>query len=165
MGRPRKPAAMHQAEGTYRKDRHAESAIITEPGALSIIPSERVPEAVRAEYSMTMRRLVDLGIIIDADVPLLEQAFGLLSDARYYHELMDRVKQNMDDLDSEELPEAVKMLVSLNSMHIKAATLYSTIISRFAITPSERAKILHALPKKKEDTTRKSIRSVIARKP
>lgn len=163
MARPRKPAEQHKANGTYRADRHAESAVVP-MGEIIMEPSEHVPVAVHPEWNTTMRRLVDLGIIIDADLPLLEQAFSLLADARYTHELMERVKSSIDNAEGEEDGDAVKLLVSLNSMHIKSATLYSTIMSKFAITPSERAKILHALPKKKDDTPKKSINAILARK-
>jgi hypothetical protein len=59
--------------------------------------------------------------------------------------------------------EAVKALVSLNGMHIKALTLFTGIVSRFAISPSERAKILHALPKRKDENEKpkKSIRAIL----
>lgn len=164
MGRPRKSAAQHQSEGTYRADRHAEAAVVVPLGDVSISPSKRVPASVHPEWTITMRRLVDLGIIIDADLPLLESAFVLLADARYYHELMDRIKESIDNSEGEESADAVKLLVSINSMHIKAVTLYSSIVSKFAITPSERAKILHALPKNKDDEKKKSINAILARK-
>lgn len=139
--------------------------VISDKGAVSEVPSVNVPDAVREEYTMTARRLLDVGILIDADIPSLESAFVLLADARYYHELMERVKQNLDELDDQEsVDKAMKMLVSATSMHIKSLTLFSSIISNFGVTPNARAKILHALPKKKDDPNKKSIKSVLARK-
>jgi hypothetical protein len=163
MGRPRKPAAQHQAEGTYRKDRHADAVTIPDQGALSVVPGANVPEAVHAEYSMTVSRFRDY--MVDADVPLLEIGFTLLDDSRYYHGLVDRVKANLDELEGADVTEAVKVLVSLGNMYLKTVDKFAAIVGKYGVTPSERAKILHLIPKRKDDSAKKSIRSVIARKP
>jgi hypothetical protein len=168
MPRRREPAAVHAAKGTYRKDRHEEPPLNLPVAVEAIEPTPWVPESVRTEWAMVTRRLVSLGIIIDADLPLLESAFVLLADARYYHELIERVKKSISEMEEDNTieaamaqAEAVKALVSLNGMHVKALTLFTGIVSRFAISPSERAKILHALPKKKEDAPKKSIRAIL----
>jgi len=121
-----------------------------------------------------------MGILVDADLPLLEQGFVLLADARYFHQLIDSEKVVLDrtkkeltkSLDTEELvavakaqAAAIGALVSLNGMHVKALTLFNSIICRFAITPSERAKILHALKPKTpgKEAPRKSIKKIIGK--
>lgn len=162
MGRPRKSADQHKVEGTYRADRHEEKVIPMTDVAVVIKPSVHVPKSVHPEWTITMRRLADMGIVIDADLPLLESAFVLLADSRYYHDLMDKVKESIDE--GEEVEEGLRAMVALNGMYIKAVTLFASISSKFAITPSERAKILHVLPKKKDDTKKKSINSILARK-
>ncbi|MCX7023059.1 MAG: hypothetical protein NT080_00385 [Spirochaetes bacterium] len=168
MSRRREPAAVHVAKGTYRADRHAEPTVDLPVATDAVIPSPAVPESVHKEWGTVTRRLIGLGILIDADLPLLESAFVLLADARYYHELIARVMTSIEEI-NEEGPEnsgqaeedAIKMLVMLNGMHIKALTLFTSIVSRFAISPSERAKILHALPKGKEEKPKKSIRAIL----
>lgn len=168
MGRPRKPAEMHVAQGTYRKDRHGEPALDVPVLLEAVQPSPAVPESVHAEWRMVTRRLVSLGILIDADLPLLESAFVLLADARYYHELIGRVQRQIDEVSEDGTEEAaqaqadlLKALVSLSGMHTKAVSVFSSIASKFAISPSERARILHMLPKKKDDAPKKSIRAVL----
>jgi len=168
MPRRREPAAVHAAKGTFRADRHSEPNIDLPIVLESVQPSPAVPDSVRDEWQTTTRRLVSMGILIDADLPLLESAFVLLADARYFHELLERVKKSIDTLSDEDTveaamaqAEAVKALVSINGMHIKALTLFTGIVSRFAISPSERAKILHALPKPRGDAPKKSIRAIL----
>lgn len=176
MARPRKPAEVHIAQGTYREDRHGEPAFDMPVLLEAIKPSAAVPKSVHTEWRMVTQRLVSLGILIDADLPLLESAFVLLADARYHHELIERAKTTIEDTSEElskDLPtekkleamvaqaEALKALVSLNGMQVKALSLFSSIASKFAISPSERARILHMLPKKKDDVPKKSIRAVL----
>jgi hypothetical protein len=167
-GHNRKPAEVHQAEGTFRKGRHSEVKTDLPVAIEAVAPSPAVPPSVHSEWRVVTQRLVGLGILIDADLPLLESAFVLLADARYYHELIERVKKSIEDLAEEDTVEAaeaqadaVAALVSLNGMHIKALTLFTGIVSRFAISPAERAKILHALPKPKEEAPKKSIRAIL----
>lgn len=174
MSRPRKSAEQHAAEGTYRGDRHSQPAIDIPVAQGSIVPSPRIPKTVVSEWVETTRRLVGLGILIDADIPLLESAFVLLADARYFHELLETAQKDIEkvakmkktkDLTAADIAKirasTIDSLVSLNGMHIKALSLYTSIISRFGISPSERAKILHSLPKRPKDPERKSIKSVI----
>jgi hypothetical protein len=170
MPRRREPAEVHVAKGNYRKDRHEEASKDLPVATDAVNPSQIVPESVHSEWRVVTQRLVGLGILLDADLPLLESAFVLLADARYYHELIERVKKSIDEMSEENTveaamaqAEAVKALVSLNGMHVKALTLFTGILSRFAISPSERAKILHALPKRKDDDDRpkKSIRAIL----
>jgi phage terminase small subunit len=169
MGRPRKSAQEHVASGTYKASRHAESSAMDLPIAVdALTPTKSVPAEVHEEWRLVASRLVEMGILIDADRPLLESAFVLLADARYYHELIDRVKKSIERMEDDDTveaamaqAEAIKALVSLNGMHIKAVALFSTIISKYGITPSERAKILHALPKRKDDAPKKSIRNIL----
>lgn len=170
MPRRREPAAVHAAKGNYRKDRHGEAPANLPVATDAALPSEAVPASVHPEWRIVTQRLLELGILIDADIPLLESAFVLLADARYFHELMERVKKSIADMENESTvaaaeaqAAAVKALVSLNGMHIKALDLHTRIISRFAISPSERAKILHALPKRKDEDEKpkKSIRAIL----
>lgn len=163
MGRPRKPAEQHQAEGTYRADRHASAVIPADPTAISTVPGANVPEAVHAEYTMTVQRFRDY--MVDADVPLLEIGFTLLDDSRYYHGLVERVKENLEEMEGADVAEGVKALVSLGNMYLKTVDKFAAILGKFGVTPSERAKILHLIPKRKDDPAKKSIKSVIARKP
>jgi hypothetical protein len=169
-GNNRKPAEVHVAEGTYRKDRHQEKKNDLPVAIDAVNPSPAVPSSVHSEWKVVTQRLVGLGILLDADLPLLESAFVLLADARYYHDLIERVKKSIEEMEEENTveaamaqAEAVKALVSLNGMHIKALTLFTGIVSRFAISPSERAKILHALPKRKDENEKpkKSIRAIL----
>lgn len=167
-GRPRKPVEEHVANGTYRKDRHGEASASLPVALEAVVPSPAVPASVHAEWKIVTGRLVSLGILIDADLPLLESAFVLLADARYYHELIERVKRSIEELSEEDSieaaeaqAEAIKALVSLNGMHVKALTLFTGIVSRFAVSPSERAKILHALPKPKDEAPKKSIKAIL----
>ena len=65
MPRTRKPAGQHQAEGTYRADRHAEPAIDLPVALEAIKPSTLVPASVAPEWIEVTRRLVGIGILID----------------------------------------------------------------------------------------------------
>ena len=176
MPRTRKPAAQHQAEGTYRADRHAEPSIDLPVALDAIRPSTLVPSSVLSEWDEVTRRLVGIGILIDADVPLLEQAFVLLADAKRFHADMDAAYKSLVDVDkmklSKDFTAADRLrlrqsvqdsITSLNTQHIKALALFNTIISKFGISPSERAKILHMLPKKSDETPKKSIKAVLAK--
>ena len=176
MPRSRKSAAQHEAEGTYRADRHAEPALDLPVALTAIAPSPRVPAAVRPEWDEVVRRLVGIGILIDADVPLLEQAFVLLGDARRFHDDMEAAYKSLADVDKMKLTKdftaadrlrlrqsVQDSITSLNTQHIKATQLFNTIISKFGISPSERAKILHMLPKPKDAAPKKSIKAVLAK--
>ena len=174
MPRSRKSAAQHEAEGTYRADRHAEPALDLPVALDAIAPSPSVPATVRPEWDEVVRRLVGIGILIDADVPLLEQAFVLLGDARRFHDDMEAAYKSLGDVDKMKLTKdftaadrlrlrqsVQDSITSLNTQHIKATQLFNTIISKFGISPSERAKILHMLPKPKDAAPKKSIKAVL----
>lgn len=178
-GHNRRTAEEHAANGTYRKDRHAQAKVDLPVALEAVDPSPAVPVSVHEEWKVVTQRLVQLGILIDADLPLLESAFVLLADARYYHSLIDQVRNSLEGLTdemAEDLPvekqaaivraqaEAIKALVSLNGAHTKALSLFSGIVTRFAISPAERARILHQLPRKpSDDPPKKSVRAILKR--
>ncbi|RPI97350.1 MAG: hypothetical protein EHM32_01675 [Spirochaetales bacterium] len=174
MPRRRIPAAQHVAKGTYRRDRHEEAPIDLPVELNAVTPSPIVPPSVRSEWGIVVRRLLEVGILIDADVHFLEEAFVLLADARYFHELIESIKKDLAKLEKAKPAKgltisdiiqakaaAMAALVSVNGMHVKSLSLFTSIISRFGISPSERARILHLLPKKPPGDKKKSIKGII----
>jgi len=163
LGRPRKPAAQHELEGTYRADRHAEVALPV-MNTMATEPSERIPAGVQDDYRMAARQLADIGIVIPLDQPDFEIAFTFLNDFRDYSIMKDRIKEYIDNATDDDTLDAIKSLVSINTMVVKAATMFHSIMSDFGATPSARAKMLHMIPKKKDETQKKSINAILARK-
>lgn len=142
MSRARKSAAQHKAEGTYREDRHGEPeaialAPVTQVNAPDWLPADLVPiwQTVAAD-------LCAMGALCPSDLVLLEQAFRLMENATRIQELIDNEFLSGEGVD-------VKDLAKLTASLTGQVAAYERILSKFGVTPSERARLLHLLPRRK----------------
>lgn len=145
MPRPRKSAAQHKAEGTYRKDRHSEP----EGLALVALKSVDAPEWIgdlAGTWSAVTIDLCEMGALMPSDLPLLESAFRALSNSRRIQALLDVEIEggNGDGYDPADLGKLSAAVVSQTS-------LYSSLFARFGIGPADRAKLLQMIPRIKKD--------------
>lgn len=139
MARPRKSAAQHKAEGTYRKDRHGEP-----PEAAALVPVKSVaaPAWLGKDLAPVWRTitadLCAMGALVPSDLPFLEQAFRLYSNAL---RLQDDLENALGG-DPKDISRISAAVVSQSSAAI-------SIFARFGLTPSDRARLLQSLPRQK----------------
>lgn len=157
MGRHRLTAEEHISRGTYKASRHAQPALDVQVAVKAIKPPPSLAASVADEWVAAARKLAEIGVLWDIDVPHLEQAFALLADARWYHAEAEKIRK-LKSRDDEDLAKMLK----LDRMHIEKLSAYDKFVTKHGIAASSRAAILHAMPRKKDDT-KKSIKAVIAK--
>ena len=156
-GQNRKPAEAHVIAGTYRKDRHAQPALDVQVAVKAIKPPPGLAPSVAEEWTAAARKLAEIGVLWDIDVPHLEQAFALLADARWYHAEAEKIRR-LKHREDEDWAHMLK----LDRMHIEKLSAYDKFVTKHGIAASSRAAILHAMPRKK-DEAKKSIKAVISK--
>lgn len=149
MGRTRKPVEEKEKEGTWRKDRDPPSndddikdVIIykTEPP-----PNDLVNEDALATWSYAVPILCELKRVTSANVCYLNQAFLALQD---FFETQKRItaiykKKKQTSAD-------VAALKTLQHMKSVSQHDFDSIMSKFGLTPTDRAKLRSLEPSKVE---------------
>ena len=157
-GRPRKPAAIHVREGTYRADRHAEAdPLVPVAAAVPTKPPASLPKDVAPEWHAVATWLSSVGIVKEADLALLAEGLVELHNARAAQKEIDKI-QRKRSLAADDYAH----WTSLTRIRSQAMSAYLQVMSRFAIGPSDSAKFLHLMPKPKKPAE-KSIKSIIAK--
>ena len=103
-------------------------------------PDSLLSDKVREQWKVTVSNLIDLEIVTLQDLPSLEQGFIILEE---FH----RVKNSLDEIraqseaeiitDDDTLTTIVKLQKSLTNL----SNTYNSILGKFGVTPTERAKM------------------------
>lgn len=156
-GRPRKPAAVHAREGTYRADRHAEAdPLVPVAAAIPTKPPASLPKDVVAPWREIATWLSSVGIVKAADLELLAEGLTELHNARAAQKEIEKI-QKKRTLAADDYGH----WTALTRIRSQAMSAYLQVMARFAIGPSDSAKFLHLMPKPAKHG--KSIKSIIAK--
>ena len=123
-GRPRKPTALHLAEGTIIQCRHADRALEPQPGPLTGTP-EGLSKYAAEWWADRVSRLAAIGVATEADV---ESLIAMAECWAALRSATEAIRQ--DPLDK---GNRIAFL-SYNEAFSKWA-------SKFGLTPSDRAKV------------------------
>lgn len=137
-GRPKKPEAQKQIEGTYRKcrDNGAEAALTIPLSSVDMPISITVPKAIAA-WGVIVPALVNTSRVSAEDLPTLELMILALQDIYTIDDMKNRIlgkkKRGKNDLSD------IAKLIRLLSTRQKDFFVFA---SRFGITPSERGRLV-----------------------
>lgn len=153
MGRPRKPTELHIAQGTYNATRHKKAALapslpVAQPARK---PPAALPKDVLGEWEAVSIWLSSVGIIFDKDVHLLEQGFIALHNARAAQKEIEKIQ-----VKSRKSDEDYARWTAMTRIRSQEMGTHNQIMARFAVGPSDYAKLIAIIPKPKEEG-RKSI--------
>jgi hypothetical protein len=152
MGRPRKPIEQHKIQGTYRKDRHGNSAELVIADFIGtpvkpFPPESLTDDLVREHYTRHIELLSSLHVLAYSDVPEIDAMYEALQEyRRVYAELR---RTSLEDIDRYE---------KLSDRLLKFGQRFSTLASKYCVSPAARNKLtLEAIQIKKEVENRDSI--------
>ena len=170
-GRPRKSAAQHKAEGTYRKDRHGSEEALALVPVTAIDPPCWLPHTLDPTWRAVVGDLCAMGAVCPSDLVLLEQAFRLLKDTLRYQAQLDRLNDSveanrqmaedlMESFGHQPPPDVALQIAALAtgcaseikglvSSMIACEAAYERILGKFGIGPADRARLAQMLPKRK----------------
>lgn len=144
-GRPKKSIAQKKFEGTYRKDRDAETELIEKK--ISSLPNVIIsqdtkiscPKTIKTRYVKTYWKklttsLISMQVLSFADIPQLENMMIILEKLREAQEKfsncsLDDLCENGDDYD-----RCLKAVTKLTQM-------FNDLANKYYISPSARSKL------------------------
>ena len=153
MGRTRKPIDEKIKEGTWRKDRDGpienadddiRDVVIykTEPP-----PNDLVNEEALDRWKYTVPYLCELHRVTSANVCYLHQAFFALQDFFETQKRITKIYEKKKQSNSD-----IALLKVLQRMKSVSQHDFDSSMSRFGLTPTDRAKLLSLEPRKLEKT-------------
>lgn len=132
-GRPRKTKKQKQDAGTFREDRHKDSAAEDFAGGSPIKPKGLDSEQSKIWDSMINRIPGEyLGEIDTIAMTLLVDAF------RDFYVIQNQIRNRAEDPDEENDPKTEYFLLCSSSIHWKRLM---TLLTKFGMTPADRQKI------------------------
>lgn len=139
MGRPRKTAAEHKQNGTYRKDRYSKqelaekkvSEILEFNETTKLLPPATLTDSYVKQYFLQHTKLlIKLKILNPVDIPELENMYETLEQLRKVQKEIAKLDiTNFDNLKAYEV---------LSKLSLKLGHRFSELAAKYYITPSAR---------------------------
>jgi len=138
MGRPKKPAELKKFEGTYRKDRDAESEKVSEVMQKTsfILDAEKIscPKTITDKYcrkywKLLTGNLLSVHLLSGADIPQLEMMFIYLQKLREVQEFFIAADPTSEVFDA------------MQKRYEKLEQRFNALASKYYISPADRAKL------------------------
>jgi len=139
MGRPRKPTALLELQGTFRKDRHSNNSdgfiSNVSPSPIKIDPPSTLTDKYVIDYwNYHINFLINLNIIQMSDIPELEIMYSALQKAR-------ALQVELDKLSKKGIIENIDIYEQLSKLYLKYVARFSQLASQYYISPNSRAKL------------------------
>jgi P27 family predicted phage terminase small subunit len=147
-GRPRAPTGLLKLHGTFEPGKHGDRIDSNLPvleNISAIEPPATLTEAAADRWNLVVPALINSKLLAQQDIPMLEEAFILMGE---YFDAIDEInhikrKTKITEAD-------IKKRMKLNAWMVRSMTACNSILCRFGVGPTERAK-LTALAKTEEE--------------
>jgi len=137
-GRPRAPTALLKLHGTFETCQHGDRIDSQLPvlNAITIEPPDTLTPLATQRWNTVIPALLNAKIVAQQDIPMLEEAFILMGE---YFDALEEInkikkKKKLTDVD-------FKKRMKVNAWMIRSITACNSILCRFGVGPSERAKL------------------------
>jgi hypothetical protein len=151
MPRQRKPIEQHKLDGTYRKDRHGNSAEAL-VGSVLEVPTNILPpdtlkdDYCREHYKYHVNHMAKLKILSLSDIPEIDIMYDCLQRYRKINTALS------------ELSPASEEYAGLSRLLLKFGAQFSAIAAKYYISPSARNKVkIEELAIQKEEVRQTSL--------
>jgi P27 family predicted phage terminase small subunit len=143
-GRPRAPTEVLKLHGTYENCKHGDRVDDLFPviSGVAIEPPATLTDKAAAQWNHFVPVLLNLKVLAVQDLVMLESAFILMGE---YYDALEEIQKirNKKKKTNDDLIRRSK----LNNWMTRSIKECNSILCRFGVSPSERAKLIGLTPK------------------